>query len=412
MKGYGFMLLCFFLGTNFCIGQRIEGLKKMDMDYIHLFTSFDDQEASTISELELDLQRIKNIPGIGRADLMFDSISQDYVFTIKEVTTLLPIVNFGGITDNYWYKLGLSDYNLFGQGKNVSIHYQNNNGRHSGQLYYRDPYLIGNRWGYSLDLNTWSSEEPLFFEEGIVNYDFNYKNIGGSVIRNFGIHRMLELGANYFVESYEKSERQPLEMPPGPVSLIQPKLLINTSYESNFVDYHFFFLSGSHWKATMQNVYNLDEKDLFHILQLQYKNYIKFGKIGNLAMRLRFALSTNNYSPFAPFVIDSYVNIRGVGNRIDRGTGQAIFNIEYRHTLLSRYPFGIQVVVFSDLGSWRNPGGELSELVDIESVRHFVGGGFRFVYQQIFGATFRIDYGVDIYDLSQRGFVIGLGQYF
>ena len=80
--------------------------------------------------------------------------------------------------------------------------------------------------------------------------------------------------------------------------------------------------------------------------------------------------------------------------------------------MIKKYPFVVQAILFTDLGTWRNPGGELSELVSRETYRQFVGGGFRIIYQQVFGATFRVDYGIDIFNPDQRGFVLGLGQYF
>lgn len=129
-------------------------------------------------------------------------------------------------------------------------------------------------------------------------------------------------------------------------------------------------------------------------------------------MRLKLGISTNNETPFAPFVADSHVNLRGVGNRIDRGTAQAVLNTEYRHTLYERGEWGAQIVIFSDLGTWRNPGGSLKDLWNPDQFREFVGGGFRLSYQKIYGAVLRIDYGVDLFNRAQRGFVLGLGQYF
>lgn len=382
----------------------LEGLDKMDSTYVTRFIIGEGYREN--------LQRIKNIPGVANASVKIDSLSGVVIFDIQEANTLLPILNFGRIKGNYWYKVGLSDINFLGKGQTLNLHYQSNDGRHSGQLYYRNPFLHGSQWGFAVDINRWASLEPLFFPEGRVNYDFTYRNLGVSGIRNFGINRRVEVGLNYFIESYKKADVQDLSQPPGPETLVQPKLLLRSSYSENFVNYNFFLLDGYEWNLAIQNVYNIEDRDFFHIAQFQLKKFISQPRFGNLAMRFRLAFSTNNYSPFAPFVIDSHVNLRGIGNRIDRGTGQFIFNIEYRKTLLKSYPFGIQAVIFSDLGTWRNPGGDLIEMIQADSYRQFVGGGFRIIYQQIFGAVLRIDYGISVIDQSQRGFVLGLGQYF
>ena len=86
--------------------------------------------------------------------------------------------------------------------------------------------------------------------------------------------------------------------------------------------------------------------------------------------------------------------------------------MEARRTIYHKRFLSSQLVVFADSGTWRNPGGELKDLFNPDQFRQFVGLGFRINYQRVFGASLRVDYGIDIYNLEQRGFVIGLGQYF
>ena len=146
---------------------------------------------------------------------------------------------------------------------------------------------------------------------------------------------------------------------------------------------------------------------------LQAKSFWKIKKKGNFANRLNVGLASNSDSPFAPFVADSHVNIRGIGNRIDRGTAQVIINSEYRHTLYyKKRKVAIQGVAFSDIGTWRNPGGQLSDLLDASQVRVFAGLGIRIIYPKIYGAVLRIDYSIELNESKTRGLVIGLGQYF
>ena len=154
------------------------------------------------------------------------------------------------------------------------------------------------------------------------------------------------------------------------------------------------------------------DNTLFLSFQFQLSNYVRVGKKANIANQIRIGLASNSDSPFAPFVADSHINIRGIGNRIDRGTAQIIINSEYRQTVLHKKKWAIQVTAFSDMGTWRNPGGELKDLLNPDQFRLFVGGGVRFIYHRIYGAILRIDYGIDQFNPSQRGLVIGLGQFF
>ncbi len=123
-------------------------------------------------------------------------------------------------------------------------------------------------------------------------------------------------------------------------------------------------------------------------------------------------LSSNQESPFAPFVLDSYLNIRGVGNRVDRGTGAIILNAEYRYSLLEKDRIAIQGILFSDTGSWRNPGGNFSGFTDSNNFVLFAGGGLRFIHKKIYNAILRIDYGFNLQETGINGFVLGVGQYF
>ena len=57
----------------------------------------------------------------------------------------------------------------------------------------------------------------------------------------------------------------------------------------------------------------------------------------------------------------------------------------------------------------------LEKLTGIDGIipdPHFIGGGLRFIYKNAHNAIIRLDYGIDLYNFNERGFVVGLGQYF
>ncbi len=390
------------------------GLNKTKSSFLEDVLKLQKGDIPTNKDLQIEIQRLKNLTGIVNATISIDTVNNELNlnYTLEEVCTLLPILNFGGIKDNLWFQLGFTDSNWRGRGQHLSAYYQNNDGLHSGQIYFRAPRIKGGEWGYSASLTKWTSLEPLYFEEGGVNYIYENNSIALSGIKYLGEHNSLEIGGNYFIEKYAKSGIQNLENPPGPEALTQPKLLTKIEFTQNHLNYDYFYRSGYTWQLTYQNVYNSIDESLFNSLQFQGINYFRPTQKVNLAMRLKLAISSNNETPFAPFVADSHVNLRGVGNRIDRGTAQAVLNLEYRHTLFSIKRWSSQFVAFSDLGTWRNPGGELKDLLNSDQFRFFMGGGFRMIYQKVFNAVIRIDYGIDVFNPSQQGFVIGLGQYF
>ena len=396
---------------------RFEGLVKTKASFLHRYLNAQNYasiHSRTDQEIQNDLNLLKNLPSVANAYFLKDTI-EDHVkliYYIEERKTALPILNFGGIRDNIWFSIGLIENNLRGNGDQLLAFYQNNDRRHSGQVYFKRPRIGNSKWGYSLSLHKWSSLEPLFFPEGRVSYLFDNNGIGVSILRSMTIRKMVELRGTFFKESYLKADNQELQNPPGPNDFQINKYLNDISYIDNGLNYDFFYLKGYEFKTSVQNVYNFLDKSIFNTFQLQTKVFIRPLQKLNLAARVKWAISTNNDSPFAPFVVDSHVNIRGVGNRIDRGTAQAVLNLELRYSIFRRKNMASQFVVFSDSGTWRNPGGDLKQLFEREQFRQFVGVGFRLIYQRVFGATLRVDYGIDVFNKSQRGLVMGLGQYF
>jgi hypothetical protein len=72
----------------------------------------------------------------------------------------------------------------------------------------------------------------------------------------------------------------------------------------------------------------------------------------------------------------------------------------------------LQGNAFVDAGTWRNPGGSLSDFTDSKNIKVYSGVGLRFINKKIFNAIFRIDYGFGLTQGSSKGLVFGIGQYF
>ncbi len=393
---------------------HLEDLKKTKEEYINRFIDSEIGNAFNLETLKKDLQRLKNLNGIADATFTIDTTGTgvNIRFQLKEALTLFPIINFGGVKGNFWYQLGFNDDNWMGRGQKITAFYQNNDRRHNYNIYYKIPQFRRSRWGGSFSAFKWASVEPLFFEDATVFYDYDNFSLGLSSIFEIKRNSKVELGLTYFIEDYAKNDRHDGTFTPGPEELRQPKLLTKLIHYQNAISYHFFYLSGMDNVASLQTVHNFYDKSWFHIFLNDTRYFKRFGNLGNLAARLRLGIATNNNTPFAPFVLDSYINIRGSGNRIERGTAALILNLEYRQTVFESAKFAGQVVAFSDTGSWRNPGGSLEDLVNENSIQYFVGGGIRFIYKLAFNAIFRIDYGLDMKDFDRRGLVVGIGQYF
>ncbi|MGB3586329.1 MAG: POTRA domain-containing protein [Tunicatimonas sp.] len=419
-----FLLFILLLSQYLAFGQdhqfivtdvRLSGLEKSNEGYLRNFIKTTVGQTYRAQQVEEDRQQLIRVPGVGNVTIIVDTVADKRVsvdFAIEEQRTLLPIVGMGGVTGNFWFQLGMAEYNFLGKGQTLLGYFLSNNGIPNGQIFFRNERIRGQPWGYAIDIRRIGTPEPLFFPEATVNYRYTNTSSGITGIRYFGFDRKVALGANFFVEEYEKDEAMRFPPLPGPDQLSQQKLLTRLSFETNHLEYDYFYRNGSFWRAIGQSVYTLDDQSHFFSLILERIQYWRPYRTANIAVRLKTGLATNNDSPFAPFVLDSQVNIRGSGNRVDRGTAQVVINAEFRQTVFQVSHFAGQVVGFADTGTWRKPGGELEDLVTQKHLRQFVGLGVRLINQRVFGAVLRFDYGVDIFNPGERGAVIGVGQYF
>lgn len=356
-------------------------------------------------------QTLINLPVVADATFTRRVSGRDTLidWQIEEARTLFPLLSFGGLRDNLFFLLGAKDINWRGRGNTLEGFYQNIDGEHNFRLALDNPHLYGSPWGYFVELQRYAAREPLYFP-ATVNYQ--YVNLSAGIGASFTPRngRVYRIGVNVFREDYTRLD----EIELGPPALSQLKFLLKLSRDDDHRDYFGERQAGFYNSTILQSVLTGGQATPFFIGWHDLRYYLLTGRRGNFAARLRAGLSTNDATPFAPFVLDSQFNIRGIGNRIDRGTAQVVLNIEYRHSLIRdrRNRFVVQGVLFSDLGSWRSPGGELSDLVDTDSFKHFVGGGLRLASPKVSSAVLRVDYGVDVAGADQRGIVVGFGQFF
>ena len=253
--------------------------------------------------------------------------------------------------------------------------------------------------------------EPVFFDNSTADYRYNNKGWELLGLHQFDFKNRVELGFSLFTEDYQYISG--ITNAQVPTELTVDKHLFKLIYDHNDIAYFYQYLEGFRSTLNFQYVGSTDVAlPEFLIGFNDFAYFHRVGERGNWATRLRLGLASNIETPFAPFTVDNNLNIRGVGNTIDRGTGAIVLNTEYRHSLIDKNSFVLQGNVFIDGGTWRNPGGEFSDFGDNDNIRIFPGIGVRFIHKKIFNAVFRIDYGYGITKDADRGIVFGIGQYF
>lgn len=390
---------------------RIVGVEKTKPDYLMQFIDIAVGDQLDSTRLEANRQRLVNLEILSNAkyEVIESGEGVAVAFHCDEVRTLLPLFNFGGVQDNFWFLLGATEVNLAGRGDKLLGYYQYYD-RSSVVLSLTLDRIRQSNWGTQLNFVKWSTVEPLFFDGGTATYDYDNFTYGVSSLYHFNFRRSLEFNTSYFSEAYNRVDQNAIEGAPQQAKT--HKQLFKLIFRANDLNYHYWYVSGIRNTTNAEAVLSYDGDPAFHIVFHDFQAFWRQGSHGNFANRVRLGASTNRNSPFAPFVLDSYVNIRGVGNRVDRGTAMIIMNNEYRHTLTNWSKIATQAVLFSDWGTWRGPGGELSDLTNVDNFQWFAGGGVRVIHKEIFNAVLRIDYGINLLHRSSTGFVIGVGQYF
>ncbi len=367
--------------------------------------------------LDKDIVLLKRLPAISHAyyEVFYSHKNFYNIFiTVEENFTIIPEVNFWTTTNKQFaYKLGLYDYNFLGRNITFGAFYQRN-GFNSYGINFKAPNLFSRKWGLAANHQNWKSEEPLYFGEESANYLYN--NISFEILGLYQINlkNQVNFGINVFNEKYQYLSG--VEDASIPQSLDLDKILFKLLYTYDSLHYFYQYVSGfkSNLYAQFVTSDNQYQKN-FLIAWNDFFYFKRIGNKGNWANRMRLGLSSNENSPFAPFALDNNVNLRGVGVLVDRGTGSFVLNSEYRYTVYDKKWLAIQTNVFTDFGSWRNPGGKLNDFLDEDNVRIYSGIGLRFISKKIYNATFRIDYGFNILNqknISNGGLVFGIGQYF
>jgi len=412
-------LLCatFYAQEGLVADVKINGTKNLKTRFVQQLVELKPGMALDTVLLNKDITRLKRLPSVSHAYFqVFPAKDAQYnvFYNIEENFTLIPFLNlYTSTNDELAFRVGLQEFNLLGRNITLGGFYQYDIFNSYGLLF-RAPYLFSNKFGLAFDFKDLTTQEPVFLDTDLgEDALYSYNNKGWELLGLYEINfkNRIELGFSRFTEDY--SYLTGATDPNVPQELKVDKHLIKFIYNYDNIRYDYQYLEGFRSVLNFQYVGSNDTQlPEFLIAFNDFSYFQKLGDKGNWATRLRLGVASNLNTPFAPFTVDNNLNIRGVGNTIDRGTGAIVFNTEYRHTLVDKDWFVMQGNVFLDGGSWRNPGGALSDFGEEQNIRIFPGLGVRFMHKRIFNAIFRIDYGYGVTKGDGRGLVFGIGQYF
>ena len=413
-------LICFFTlvissaQENLVTDIKIEGTKRTKVQFLRKLIQVKPGSVLDSLAIQQDMERLKRLPSISHASFqVFSAVNNTYKvhYKIEENFTLIPFANlFSSSNDDFAFRIGLQEFNLLGKNITLGGFYQYDIFNSYG-ISVRAPYLFSSKLGLAFNYHNFTTQEPVFFDDTSADYKYNNEGFELLGLYEFNFQNRVELGFSLFTEDY--SYISGATNPNVPLALNVDKHLFKFIYNYDNRSYFYQYVSGFRSMLNLQYVGSSDATLPEFVIGFNDFAYFKrIGERGNWASRLRLGLASNVDTPFAPFTVDNNLNIRGVGNTIDRGTGAIVINTEYRHTLIDKNWFVLQSNVFIDGGSWRNPGGDFGDFSDSQNIRIYPGIGLRFLHKKVFNAIFRIDYGYGITKDSSRGLVFGIGQYF
>jgi hypothetical protein len=192
---------------------------------------------------------------------------------------------------------------------------------------------------------------------------------------------------------FEHYERQGTG--PGPLDRRFRKYLLKARFIHQRLTYDYHEQAGVATTTKLQTIKTEDGPFNYWTVLHIFRGYARPFPNVNWAMRLRTGLATNRQSPFMPFVLDNYVNVRGAGNTVARGTAELTVNLEHRHPLAGWDWGAVQGVGFIDVSAWR-PGGKPFEALFRSDNAVALGGlGLRLHLRRIYPLTLRVDYGIN-----------------
>jgi len=398
---------------------EIEGLKRTKESFLRRLIKVKPGSVYDSIKVATDAERLNRLAGIAnaRTELIKNSESEYTIkYIVEENFTIIPGLRISQANndEDFAFRVSAFEFNLFGRNQILGGFYSRDVFDSFG-VFWEAPFLFTNKFGFGVNYQDNVTFEPIFANDGAQAVDYRFQNttFQASLIYEFNFHNRGEFGFILGTQEYDQEVDQPeLGLP---TALEADNFSIFGEYEYNDLDIFYQYVSGFRNLTNVQYVFNDGGQGFLEdalVFTNDFELFFRVGERGNWANRVRSNFTTNTDSPFAPFALDNQINIRGVGNTVDRGTASVVLNTEYRHTLYEKGWFVIQGNAFVDTGVWRTPGNEFNQLLEGSSSRLFPGLGVRFIHKRIFNAVIRLDYGFGIGNDTTNGLVFGIGQFF
>lgn len=394
----------------------VENLGRTKRVFVDRWIDIEVGDTVSMEQIDKDVQSLRNLNLFFNVDYRLDTINgkATLCFIIREAHYVYPSFENIASSKNINFSVGVTDINFLGRGQHFGVLYRYYD-RHSAKIFHSSLVHKNRLTGHSVVLGSYASVEPLYFGEEV--RDFNYTNYQAIVEGWLWLRKRVSvsLGGGYLRESY-KNVSEDIFFPDGEIlngaNFAFNKYQIKTGVQWRNINYDMEFRNGIQTRFEAERIITGGFTNPFVKATTDVQWFKRVGNRGNLCVRNSLGISTNNESPFSPFLIDNYANIRGSGNRVERGTAEAILNVEFHYCVWRNKFFTLQTSAFADFGTLRPPGASFEDFVRDAALYRYAGMGVRIHSNVLYKTIIRFDYSFNLEDLRKGGFVVGFGHYF
>ena len=362
---------------------------------------------------ELDRKRLASLAVFSEvlSDTSSSNDGMHIEYTLKEVWTFIPLINIKGEIDNIDIDVGLREKDLLGLYMETGFLYSHFESRNSYSVWLNWPRAFGTKYSGGISGYSQHSREPAESSDEQYRYHYDVKLTGGSVSLGKRLAEKLAVGGKVsFLE--EQYELEPAPIPPVTLPQTREQRMISPSgyvtlgrvyYDDFFFDGRDLFVRGD------LIAFDLDDYEFkFWMTSIQARNYIDIGGKWNICNRIVFGTSRiRNVLP--TFAVSGLSTIRGVEDRVRRGSKIYYGNNELRFRVFQNRWLHSQFTAFVDFGSAWDSKQSLREILETSLLTY--GIGVRLGLVRFYNAIGRADIALNTADGSLTLYM-SAGQFF
>ena len=223
---------------------EFKGFNKTDPNFLKQYLSQDKGVRFDSILIEEDLTMLLNLDLFYGLKQSVDIVNGEAIISYSgsEKRSVLPIINFGGIKENFWFQLGAFDGHFRGRGELFGAYYTFYD-RSSFNMFYKKPFIGESNFGFEIILQKLSTREPVQFNDREAIYDYDNYTVEVLGVHWFNLRNRFKLGVAFLDEFYKKHS-EPSINDELPNSVNHQKWIFKSKYEWGQLNFYTNLLDG------------------------------------------------------------------------------------------------------------------------------------------------------------------------